>query len=170
MTKENFIHIEFKDFILGQGLFQPRGQNDFLDLAFYRSAAIKQKVLHHLLGDGRRTARVFTARADRLKPSRHHARDIIAFVGEKMLVFRRNEREFHQIWNIFYWHKQAAFLGKFVNHPAFAGINPADGGGGVLRQTFMAGQAFGIHPEDTPHGDRPEQQPKGDGRKDGPKE
>ena len=151
-------------------MLQPRGKDDFLYLAFNRPAAIQQKVLHNLLGNRRRPARIAPAAANCLKTRRNHSRDIIAFVGEKMLVLGRHEGEFHQIGHIFDRHEKAAFLGKFVNHPAFARIYPADGGGGILRKAFMAGQAFGIHPEYTAHGNRPEQKPKGDRREDSPKE
>ena len=58
--------------------------------------------------------------------------------------------------------EQAAFLGEFVDDPALAGIDPADRGGRVLRQAFVAGQVAGIHVEDAAQRQRGKDQPQRD--------
>jgi len=50
--------------------------------------------------------------------------------------------------------EQPAFLGEFVDDPAFGGIDSADGGRGVLRQRFMAGQIARIKPQHATHHQR----------------
>ena len=134
LTEENLIHVEFENFLFAQRLFDPRGKDDFLDLAFGPTAAIQQEILHHLLGNRRGTAHVFTPRAHRPHRRRRDLARVITVVGIKILVLSRDKRLFHQIGNRICRGKQPPLFGEFINDTALPGINPADRGRGILRQ------------------------------------
>ena len=68
----------------------------------------------------------------------------------EMLVLGADEGLLDQGWDLVDRHIDAAFLRKFVDQAAFAGIDAADGLGRILRQLFMAGQVARIHPENRP--------------------
>ena len=170
LAKEDLVQVKLKDLVLGQRLLQPGGEDDFLDLAFAGAVARQKEVLHHLLGDGRSPAQFLPARQDRIAEGGGHAGDIIAVMGVEILVLGGDEGVLHQIGDILDRHEKPPFLREFVDDAAFAGIDAADRGGGVLRQAFMAGQVAGIHPEDRADGQRAEQDAQRDGREDGPEE
>ena len=65
----------------------------------------------------------------------------------EILVLGRNECLFDQCRNIFGRNEQTAFTGEFVHQTAFAGIDAADRGGGVLGKLFIVGQIAPVHPK-----------------------
>ena len=152
LAEENLVHVKLKDLVLAQGLFQPRRQNDLFYLALAGPVAGQQKVLHHLLGDRRGAAHILAARYNRIAKSADHAGHVIALVAVEMLVLGADEGLFNHLRDVFDRYEQPPFLRKFVEDPPFAVVNPADGGGRILRQTLMAGQVIGIHKKDSADG------------------
>ena len=140
LAEEDLVQIKLKDLVLRQCLFQPCGQNDLFDLALNTARAIKKKVLHHLLGNRRRPAQICAPADNRIAKGRDHARHVITLVGVEMLVLGRHKGLLYQLGDILRGHKQAPLLGEFVDDPAFARINPADGGRGILGKAFVARQ------------------------------
>ena len=147
LPEKNLVEIKFKDLILVQRLLQTGGEDDLFDLARRLAVAGQQEVFHHLLGDRRRPAHVIPARAHRLNCGGGNTTGIIAIVGIEILVLSRDKRLFHQIRNLRRRGEQAPFLGKLINHPPLARINPADGWWLILRQGFMTGKVTPIDPE-----------------------
>ena len=154
LAEKDLVHVELEDLFLVQRLFEPRGEDQFLDLALCPAVARQQKVLHHLLRDGGGPTHVLPARPYRIDRSRTDAPQIIAFVLIEVLVLGRDERLFHQIGNGFRRGEKPPFLCEFVDQTALTGIDPADGRRGVLRQRLVAGQIAPVHPEDGTDGQR----------------
>lgn len=100
LAKEDLVHVKLEDVFLAQRLLDPRGKDDFLDLALDAPVAGQQEVLHHLLGDGGRAAYVLSARPHRLDHCRGDPARVVAAMAIEILVLGRDERLFHQIGNI----------------------------------------------------------------------
>lgn len=87
-------------------------------------------------------------------------------MGVEILVLGADERLFHQVGNRVRRGKQPPFTGKFVDDLALTAVNAADGGRGILRKAFMAGQIAAIDIENRANAQRNGQQAHGQGRKD----
>ena len=140
LTKENLVQIQLKDTFLAHGSLNPCGQNDFLHLALNRAAAIEKEILHHLLRDGGGATHILPARTHRIHKGRCNRARIIARMLIEIAIFGADKGMSHQIRDFFGWHENTALLREFVNDTAFARIDTADCGRGILRQRFVIGQ------------------------------
>ena len=159
LAEKDLVEVEFEDLVLGQGLFDPHREDQFLDLAFKVAVRGQQDVLDHLLRDGGRAAHVRPARHHRLPRRARHADRIEAVVNVEVLVLGADEGVLHQFGNLGHRLEQAAFAREFVDQPALARIDPADGLGRIGGDLFVAGQVLAVHPEHAPHQQRSEQKP-----------
>ena len=168
LTQKNLVEVKFQDLVFGQSPFNPRRQNQFLDLALAGAVARQQKVLHHLLGDGGCAAQIVATRFNRRQRRSRHATGVKAVVSVEILVFGRDEGLFDDVGNFLDRGKDPAFLGKLVDDAPFAGIDAADGRRSILRQLVIAGQIAAIHPENGTHHQRCEKRTQGQGAEQGP--
>ena len=156
LPEENLVQVQFQNAVLGQGFLNPRGKDQFLDLTLARALTPQEKVLHHLLGDGRGPAHVLATALEGVIGGRGNAARVIALVAIEILVLCRDKRLFDDIGDFIGGREQAAFFGEFVDQTPLTRINPADGFGGIDRQILMIGQIARIHPEQrADHDDRP---------------
>ncbi len=138
LPEEDLVEIELEDLVLAHRLLDPHGKDQFADFALGGARAVEKEVLHHLLGDGRGAAHILPARDHGLDKGRRHAADVIAGVGIEILVLGGNEGVFDDLGDFLDRREEAALDGKLVDDLAFAGIDPADRLGRVLRQRLIA--------------------------------
>ena len=140
LAQKDFIQIKLEDLLFAHHLFDPDRQNNLFDLAFKRPGSVQQKVLHHLLRDGRGPAQIPATRGSRAVNSGQNPARIKPAMFVEILVFSRYERLFDQIGNFISRRKQPPFGGKFINDLPLARINPADRLGRILRQNLVRRQ------------------------------
>ena len=115
-AQKDIIHVKRQNLVFGKRLFHPVGEDDLADLALDLAAAIKQKVLHDLLGNGRSAAHIFPARAHSLDQSGQHPAGIKALMLVKILVLGADEGPFHDIGNFIGGREDAAFPHEFIKN------------------------------------------------------
>ena len=149
LAQENLIHIKFKDLLLAEGLLDPGGKDDLLDLALGPAVTGQQEIFHHLLGDGGCPAQVAPPCPDRIETSRRNPAQVIAIMGVEIFVLSADKGLFYHVGYRFSGRKQAAFLREFIDDPAFTGIDAADRCRLVLGQRLVTGQIAPVHPQDS---------------------
>ena len=99
MSQKNLVHVDLKDLVFGQQMFELEGQQNFINFAHVAFFCRQIHIARHLHGDG---GCALTFGAPHIgQAGAHHAQIVHAAVLEKARVFDGQHRVFHHLRNIF---------------------------------------------------------------------
>ena len=134
------IHIEFENFIFGEGFFHAPRNRDFANFAVDRIIIANQKVFRDLLRNcGGSTnplaLEVFWHSSDGRTQKSFW---IPSIMGIKSLIFRADKSALKICRNGFDWNKDTRFGSEFTDQFAVTRMYPAHNGRTIFRQAFYA--------------------------------
>ena len=144
IAEENLVQIQLEDLLLGEGRFQPVGEDGFLDLAVDAALVGQQDVLGHLLGDGR-AALETPARGgveDVLEHGAAQTAHVDAAVVEEVPVLGREEGLDHRQRDLLIGHIDAPLVRELADQRPVAGVDARRRGRPVVGQFRGVGQVM----------------------------
>ena len=99
VTQKNLVHVDLKDLVFGEQVFELEGQQNFINFAHVAFFGRQIHIACHLHGDGRCALAFGTPHIG--QAGAHHAQIVHAAVLEKARVFDGQHRVFHHLRNVF---------------------------------------------------------------------
>ena len=122
VAKENLVHVDLEDLLLGEQVLKLEGQQDFVDLAGIGLLGGEVDIACDLHGDGRGALALDLAQVG--QRSTQHALVVHAAMLEEAGVFDGQHRIRHDLGDLVDGREGTTFLPKFAQQSAFAGVHP----------------------------------------------
>ena len=151
VAQEDLVHVDLKDLVLAEHVFELEGQQDFVNLAGKRLFGRQVHVARHLHGDGRGPLALDLA--DVGQTGAQHAQVIHPAVLVEARVFNRQHRIDHDLRDFANRGQVSPLFAKFADQIAFFRVDAQRQLGAVVGQVRDVGQVRKCHRQRQPEHD-----------------